>query len=295
MTQYKTYHAGEFFEPNFHFTIRKEVNNSCEFNLDNRFQREFWKITFITSGSGQVIINDQSYPISPGAIYLVHPKAVTTYNINGEKLELYNILFDKSFLGSDLETLKDERDFFAIFANPSADNLNPLLYIQNTNKTIKNLINNMYTEYQNKEANYKIYLKLKLLELLILMQRSGNKKLRKLTCNELTSYLNHLLESDYQNNISLKYLAEKVGITPNHLCTIYRQNTNTSIVQKLKEIRLQKAEKLLTKTQLTISEICFECGFNDLSYFYRTFVTVYKCNPGNYRKKFGINTTNNID
>ena len=33
----------------------------------------------------------------------------------------------------------------------------------------------MYTEYQNKEANYKIYLKLKLLELLILMQRSGNK------------------------------------------------------------------------------------------------------------------------
>ena len=288
MTKYKTYYAGDFFEPGFHFAIRKEVNNSSEFNLTNRFQREFWKISFILSGSGQVIINDQSYPITPGAIYLVHPQAVTTYNINGEKLELYNILFDKSFMGNDLEMLKDERDFFAIFSNQISTNLNPLLYIQSTDKTLRNLISNMYKEYQNKDANYKVYLKLKLIELLILMQRSGNKKLREFNRHELVSYINHLLESDYQNNISLQSLAQKVGLSPNHLCTLYRKNTNTSIVQKLKKIRLQKAKKMLLDTNLTISEICYECGFNDLSYFYRTFAEIYQCNPGDYRKKLKI-------
>ena len=288
MTKYKTYYAGDFFEPGFHFAIRKEVNNSSEFNLTNRFQREFWKISFILSGSGQVIINDQSYPITPGAIYLVHPQAVTTYNINGEKLELYNILFDKSFMGNDLEMLKDERDFFAIFSNQISTNLNPLLYIQSTDKTLRNLISNMYKEYQNKDANYKVYLKLKLIELLILMQRSGNKKLREFNRHELVSYINHLLESDYQNNISLQSLAQKVGLSPNHLCTLYRKNTNTSIVQKLKKIRLQKAKKMLLDTNLTIYEICYECGFNDLSYFYRTFAEIYQCNPGDYRKKLKI-------
>lgn len=287
MPNLKTYHAGDFFEPGFHFAIRHEVNNSDEFNLENRFQREFWKISYILCGSGEVVINDQRYPITPGTVYLVHPQAATTYNINGEALELYNILFDKTFLGAELEMLKDDRDFFAIFSALPSCELNPLLYIQSTGKTLRSIIHDMYKEYQSQDANYRVYLKLKLIELLILMQRSGIKKLRELNHNELAGYIDHLLESDYQSNITLKYLAEKVGLSPNYLCTVYRQNTNISIVQKLKMIRLQRAEKMLRESQLTISEICYECGFNDLSYFYRSFAAVYQCNPGDYRKKFG--------
>ena len=39
-TNLKTYHFGEFFEPEFHIAIRRAVNNSAEFNLGNRFQRK---------------------------------------------------------------------------------------------------------------------------------------------------------------------------------------------------------------------------------------------------------------
>ncbi len=287
MTEFKTYRAGDFFEPGFHFAIRREINRANDFNLENRFQREFWKITCILDGQGEVVINDQSYPIAPGSIYLVHPQAVTTYNITGEALELYNILFDLDFLGAELKTLKDERDFFTIFSALPSEKLNPLIYIQNTGKNLRSLIRDMYKEYNSKDANYRVYLKLKLIELLIIMQRSGVKKLRELNRHELVDYIDHLLESDYQSNITLKYLAEKVGLSPNYLCTVYRQNTNISIVQKLKMIRLQRAEKMLRESQLTISEICYECGFNDLSYFYRSFAAVYQCNPGDYRKKFG--------
>ena len=287
MTEFKTYHAGDFFEPGFHFAIRREVNNSADFNLKNRFQREFWKISCIVEGHGDVVINDQSYPIAPGSIYLVHPQAVTTYNISGEALELYNILFDLDFLGTELKTLKDERDFFTIFSALPSEKLNPLIYIQNTGKNLRSLIRDMYKEYNAKDANYRVYLKLKLIELLIIMQRSGVKKLRELNRSELVDYIDHLLESDYQSNITLKYLAEKVGMSPNYLCTVYRQNSNISIVQKLKSIRLQRAEKMLRESTMTISEICYECGFNDLSYFYRSFADVYQCNPGDYRKKFG--------
>jgi AraC-like DNA-binding protein len=152
---------------------------------------------------------------------------------------------------------------------------------------LRSLIRDMYKEYNSKDANYRVYLKLKLIELLIIMQRSGVKKLRELNRSELVDYIDHLLESDYQSNITLKYLAEKVGMSPNYLCTVYRQNSNISIVQKLKSIRLQRAEKMLRESTMTISEICYECGFNDLSYFYRSFADVYQCNPGDYRKKFG--------
>ena len=287
MTELKTYRAGDFFEPGFHFSIRREINRANDFNLENRFQREFWKITCILDGQGEVVINDSAYSIMPGSIYLVHPQAVTTYNITGEALELYNILFDLDFLGAELKTLKDDRDFFTIFSALPSEKLNPLIYIQNTGKNLRSLIRDMYKEYHAKDANYRVYLKLKLIELLIIMQRSGVKKLRELNRNELVDYIDHLLESDYQSNITLKYLAEKVGMSPNYLCTVYRQNSNISIVQKLKSIRLQRAEKMLRESTMTISEICYECGFNDLSYFYRSFAEVYGCNPGDHRKKFG--------
>lgn len=287
MTEFKTYRAGDFFEPGFHFAIRREINRANDFNLENRFQREFWKISCILDGQGEVVINDSAYSIMPGSIYLVHPQAVTTYNITGEALELYNILFDLDFLGAELKTLKDERDFFTIFSALPSAKLNPLIYIQSTGKNLRSLIRDMYKEYNSKDANYRVYLKLKLIELLIIMQRTGVKKLRELNRHELVDYIDHLLESDYQSNITLKYLAEKVGFSPNYLCTVYRQSSNISIVQKLKSIRLQRAEKMLRESQMTISEICYECGFNDLSYFYRSFAEVYGCNPGDHRKKFG--------
>ena len=44
-TNLKTYHFGEFFEPEFHIAIRRAVNNSAEFNLGNRFQRKSRKIS----------------------------------------------------------------------------------------------------------------------------------------------------------------------------------------------------------------------------------------------------------
>lgn len=287
MKDIKTYHSGEFFEPGFHFAIRRTVNNSAEFNLDNRFQREFWKISCIISGAGEVVINDQSYAIAPGSIYLVHPQAETTYNIQGEALDLVNILFDRTFLGAELETLKDDLDFFTIFSPLPPKSINPLIYIQNADNRLRSIIKDMFKEYEQQDANYRVYLKFKLIELLIIMQRSGAKKLRNLNRCELVSYIDHLLESDYQHNITLKYLAGKVGVSPNYLCTVYRQHSNISIVQKLKMIRLQRAEKMLHDHNLTISEICYECGFNDLSYFYRSFAAVYQCNPGDYRKKFG--------
>ncbi|MBR2872686.1 MAG: helix-turn-helix transcriptional regulator, partial [Lentisphaeria bacterium] len=59
------------------------------------------------------------------------------------------------------------------------------------------------------------------------------------------------------------------------------------IITVLNEIRLKHALALLTQSDLNISVIALECGFNDLSYFYRTFKKKYSFNPGEYKRKFG--------
>lgn len=56
----------------------------------------------------------------------------------------------------------------------------------------------------------------------------------------------------------------------------------------IRNIRLQKAAELLETTRLTVSEIFFQTGFNNQSYFFREFKKKYTCSPNDYRRKFDI-------
>ena len=77
-----------FFNTRFPFAIRHVDNLKADFNLTKRFCREFWKITYVVSGTGSFVINDRKFPIQPRSLFLVHPSAFTTFDINEEKLNL---------------------------------------------------------------------------------------------------------------------------------------------------------------------------------------------------------------
>ena len=54
----------------------------------------------------------------------------------------------------------------------------------------------------------------------------------------------------------------------------------------VQELRLQKAAKLLIENDMTITEVCYECGYNNVSNFNRQFLNHYQINPMKYRKAF---------
>jgi len=287
MKTFRKYRASEFFLPNFPFAIVHTVNRTEDFNRERRFKREFWKITYIVSGTGRILISDSAFPIHAGSIFMSHPEAVTTYDMETTSLELYNILFDRSFLDHDIESLKDHFQFFAIFSDSFRQEDNATIYIQNANQRIRNLIREMENEDQEKATNYRVFLKLQLLELLILMLRSGERQMRSASREKIAAFIHHILKTSYKEKITLARLAKQVGMTPNHLCLLYRQINGNSIIADLKKIRLEHAATMLTAERHKISEVCCECGFQDLSYFYRSFKQYYGCNPGKYREKIG--------
>ncbi|GGZ25185.1 hybrid sensor histidine kinase/response regulator [Echinicola pacifica] len=61
--------------------------------------------------------------------------------------------------------------------------------------------------------------------------------------------------------------------------------TDQSISEFIRTIRLKRAAQLLQQTDMTISEIAFELGFNDLKYFRESFKSVYNCPPSSYRNQ----------
>ena len=93
----------------------------------------------------------------------------------------------------------------------------------------------------------------------------------------------------YQEDIRLADMAEMVGMTPVSFSRFFHLRTGKTLSDYIIDIRLGFATRLLVDSSQTIAEICYDCGFNNLSNFNRMFRKKKGCSPKefreNYRKK----------
>lgn len=87
-------------------------------------------------------------------------------------------------------------------------------------------------------------------------------------------------------NYSVNRISEVTGIKEPRLQAGFKEMHDLTVALYIKEMRLQKAEQLIRKTELNISEIVYKIGLSSRSYFSRIFKHKYKCSPSNYKKYY---------
>ncbi|MEN9570113.1 MAG: hypothetical protein RL172_1344 [Bacteroidota bacterium] len=92
--------------------------------------------------------------------------------------------------------------------------------------------------------------------------------------------------TNLENNITLGDAAKIAQMNPNAFSRFFALRTRKTFSDFVKELRLQKAAKLLVENEMPITHICFECGYNNISNFNRQFLNYYQMNPVKYRKHF---------
>lgn len=90
---------------------------------------------------------------------------------------------------------------------------------------------------------------------------------------------------NFQENISLDEVAALVNITSGSLCRYFKNKTGQTLFDFLKQVRIGYACKLLCVTNKTITEICYESGYNTLAHFNNQFKDLKKMTPSEFRKK----------
>lgn len=282
--------AGRFFSNDFPFSLTRMRHTPQDYDESVRCRREFWKIVYVINGNGDKIINNRLYPFAPGSLFVIHPDDETTYAIASEHIDIYNVLFMPAIIEDELKALQNEYDFFAIFGRgfrDSSHELRQLLYVLDSNREIEPLIKRMDKELRQEKSNYRNMIRLHLLELLILASRLSTRKIASDRKHNIVSYVSHVISEHFHEEFSLDDLAARIGVSKNHLCRIYKQERQRSIMEDLLEKRLLVAQAMLIDSQRNISEICFDSGFNNLSYFYRAFARRFQLNPGEFRRRNG--------
>lgn len=86
--------------------------------------------------------------------------------------------------------------------------------------------------------------------------------------------------------IHLSDVAGLVGMTDVSFSRFFKKRTSRSFVDSLNEIRLGYATRMLVDTTTSIAEICFACGFNNISNFNRIFKKKKGCTPKEFRENY---------
>jgi AraC-like DNA-binding protein len=75
-------------------------------------------------------------------------------------------------------------------------------------------------------------------------------------------------------------------MAPGSFCRYFKKKTNQPFMQYVKNIRIGMAAKMLAETDKQITQICYECGYNNLANFNHYFKLIMGKTPSAYRKGF---------
>ena len=96
----------------------------------------------------------------------------------------------------------------------------------------------------------------------------------------------NFIAKNYMDEIRLATLADIAGMSPSAFSRFFKLHTGRNLSEYIIEMRLGYASRMLVDTSMSISEICFDCGFNNLSNFNRIFKKKKGCSPSEFRENY---------
>src|SRR5690554_6482443 len=175
---------------------------------------------------------------------------------------------------------------------------------------IKNLLGEAkYGIYFDKKANHQIRKKIHqalylegldlLLETIRILSMMSKSKEKRLLSDESEEHMadtgtsdprivkvKAFLHREYMRDITLKAVADIAGMNESAFCRYFLEKTSKTCFQYINELRVTYACKLLLERRLTVTQICYEVGYNNISNFNRQFKKITGYTPTEYTLEF---------
>ncbi len=250
-----------------------------------------YEIVLVTSSTGKRFVGDSISDFGPGNLALLGPNLPHTYR-NEERyydrrsrLRAQSIVvhFLTTSLGPHFFDLPEALpirqllsrsvrglDFFGNTSRNAAVQLHELVTLQGMPRLIKLL---------------EILHQLSLSEDVRFISNAAIHGENEKESDRMTKVLEFVM-SNFSREIRISEVAALVNLADNSFSRYFSQRTRKSFIAFVNEVRLNHASKLLIENTMSVSEVCFECGFNNLSHFNRHFKNLYGINPVAYRKQY---------
>lgn len=242
---------------------------------------------FISSGKKMWRTIYHSYEVSDGDILFIKKGANLTHQFFDDQFCAIFIFlpddFIKSFFGKN-PALLDQKEWDL----SSQDAVIPL----QSDELLKNYYHSIRSYLFLSEPPNKELVKLKFEELLLSLFSSDLH--RELThyfislCQSQAYQMSRVMEENFAYNLKLEEFAQLCHMSLSTFKKFFKEYYHTTPAAWLRERKLDKALHQLLTSELSVSQISFECGFEDTSHFIRVFKQKHNFTPLQYRQKFSV-------
>jgi len=273
------------------FKIPKPENNALIYQedielvfYDKLHQHDEIQISFIEKGNGTLLVGDRISSYSENDIFVIGSNLPHAFKSDK------NAAIDSKMLSLFFTTSSFGETFFEL--NELAE-IKHFLYKALQGLVIKTHKNDIIKNFLKLKDASKLERFILFLEILKIFSNTKsaplstfvyNKKYSDIEGKRMRNVFDFTLENAYQN-ITLDDVASVANMTKNAFCKYFKKRTNKTFVSFLIELRVENACKLLsTDKDLSINDIAFKSGFNNISNFNRQFKMIKHMSPNKFRK-----------
>lgn len=228
----------------------------------------------VTGGRGQLTLRSRSYELAPGQIFIIPAMEAHEYHSDPEApLGLAWV----EFCGS------NSTDLIRFVADRS-----PVLSDAGLFSQILSLCRSitMYQSLpmpQSSQILYQI--------MMLLCMDLEDPVAQKPRFSSIIAYI----DEHFRDNLILEQVARRFGYHPNYFSTLFANSTGMPFVKYITNRRMLYAADLLRATNYTVAQVSEQCGYHDLSNFYRHFHHRYGMSPASYRRSSTLRSSPQAD
>lgn len=272
----------------YNFEDLKYLNENEPRNL----MLDFYSIALKRGANAKMKYGQQEYDFKEGVLLFISPGQVFSIEGNAElKHTGWSLLIHPDFLwNKPLAKKIKQYEYFGYSVHEA------LHLSDKEEKMIINIIQNIQQEYQSNIDKFSQEVIIAQIELLLTYaERFYNRQFitRKISNHQILARLENLLEEYFSTNTlaknglpSVHYIAETLNVTPNYLSVLLKTLTGQSTQQHIHDKLIEKAKEKLSTTNLSISEIAYELGFEHQQSFSKLFKTKTTVSPLKFRQSF---------
>jgi AraC-like DNA-binding protein len=246
------------------------------------------EILLVVQGTGTRYVGDSAEHYSSGDLVMIGPNVSHEWCSDKSKgsntSEAIYILFNTEIMGSEFWNLPESKIILKIIQQSGRG-------IKLTGKTrddVAALMKRIDTSY----GFSRITLLMNILEMIAfngeyqylatpVVQNTINER----DSERLNKVYKYVLDN-CQQDINLHHAASIANLSKPAFCRYFKKRANKTFIRFLNEIRVGQACRLLINENQSITDICYTCGYNNISYFIRQFRAITGFTPLGYRKKF---------
>lgn len=255
---------------------------------------EFYSIALKKNFRAKMKYGQQDFDFDEGVMHFMSPKQVLSFETTGVKEFEHSgwlLLIHPDFLWNTPFSKKIKQyEYFSY-------NVNEALHLSDKEETlVTEIIQKIAQEYHSPIDNLSQDIIIAQIELLLTYSERFYRRqciTRKIANHHILSRLETLLSDYFKSDSALKkglptvqYIAEALNVSPSYLSDLLRVLTGQSTQQHIHDKLIEKAKEQLSTTDLSVSEIAYELGFEHSQSFSRLFKTKTQLSPLEFRQSF---------